>query len=77
MSTEGTPEALLPLAEQVLALVADSREYNVVDGKRRIYLTDDDLRRIELMALTVQEQVMLYRLYGGTDAPAPQAQDQR
>jgi hypothetical protein len=55
--TGGTPRALRPIAEEVILLVARARE-GVVD------LTPDDLRRIELCALTALDVSMFRDLFG-------------
>jgi hypothetical protein len=58
----GTPEELLPISEKVLAWVSKQRT------RRRAnvwtYITEDDLRRIELMALATREAAMFHALYG-------------
>jgi hypothetical protein len=58
----GTPEALIPIADQVLAWVAGMK-----DLARAAHVPDDmvmdDLRRIELCALATREAAMLHSLY--------------
>lgn len=50
---DGTPRALAPLAEEVLAWVANERLKRESRGFKPTVLADDDLRRIELCALSV------------------------
>lgn len=67
----GTPDKLVPIAEQVLAWVAHER-----NRWRRTYAGTsyipqdklDDLRRIELCALATREAAMFHALYGASPA---------
>ena len=67
---DGTPRELLPVTEEVLALVARQRQ-------RLTLLSPDDLRRIELCALATREACYFHDLYGGSDASAASLQDER
>jgi hypothetical protein len=60
MDNDGTPQALRPIAEQVLTWVASERQ--VDDGWSVI--PADDLRRIELCALAVIEWSMFHDWLG-------------
>lgn len=61
MDTAGTPDALIPITEKVLAWVANER----LPGPCRIpRVAADDLRRIELCALATREAAMFHALYG-------------
>lgn len=76
MGVDGTPRALGRIARQTLAFVGDRRNHKVVgpDGLRRIEVTADDLRRIELCALAALDISLFDALYGQKDAdgtPAP------
>lgn len=66
----GTPRELLPISEEVLALVARQRI-------RRFAPSAEDLRRIELCALATREACYFHDLYGGGHAPAAPPQDER
>jgi hypothetical protein len=70
---DGTPRALLPISDEVLALVARHR-----DGTAELRrLTPDELRRIELCALATREASRFFDLYGGSLAAAPEVPEQR
>ena len=56
---KGTPRALLPITEQVLAFVARYRARGGIDL--------NDLRRIELCALATREACYFHDLYGSGD----------
>jgi len=58
---EGTPRALLPVTERVLAWVASERRHTRVLGSP----TPEDLRAIELCALATREACFFHDLYGG------------
>ncbi len=65
----GTPAALMPIAEQVLAWVAGERAKNntpLPDDPfhTSVYVSDNELRRIELCALATREASMFFALYG-------------
>lgn len=67
MAADGTPRALKPIAEAVLAFVARHRdgadmEETMVDSQL--------LRRIELCALTTLDVANFDTLYGGDHAPS-------
>jgi len=69
--TDGTPRAIGPIADQVLAWVALQRRFPVLELRR---ITPDELRRIELCAQAAREAAMFHDLYGlESDATAPQA----
>ncbi len=53
---EGTPRALIPVTERVLAWVANQRRLGLQ--------TDDDLRAIELCALATREACFFHDMYG-------------
>jgi hypothetical protein len=81
-SLDGTPRALRPIAEAVLALVARSRTPNRHNPENHrwhhIALHDDDLRRIELCAQAALDVSMFHDLYGGSpSAAAAEVQGQR
>jgi hypothetical protein len=50
---DGTPRALAPLAQEVLAWVAHERKKRSEHGFKPTVLADEDLRRIELCAQSV------------------------
>jgi hypothetical protein len=59
----GTPRAIGPIAEQVLAWVARHRaDPYLLQGEES--LDPDDLRRIELCAQAAREAAMFHDLYG-------------
>ncbi len=65
----GTPRELLPIADQVLAWVARERAKNdaPLPGDpfhTSVYVSDNELRRIELCALATREAAMFFDLYG-------------
>lgn len=57
---EGTPRAIGPIADEVLAWVAFQKRSST--ELRRP--TPDELRRIELMAQAAREAAMFHQLYG-------------
>ena len=57
----GTPRAIGPIAEQVLAWVALQRQVPTLELRR---ITPDELRRIELCAQAAREAAMFHDLYG-------------
>ena len=57
----GTPRAIGPIAEQVLAWVALQRQFPTLELRR---ITPDELRRIELCAQAAREAAMFHDLYG-------------
>ena len=59
--TDGTPRAIGPIADQVLAWVALQRRFPVLELRR---ITPDELRRIELCAQAAREAAMFHDLYG-------------
>lgn len=74
----GTPEALLPITEQVLSWVANKRAPRNDPAYHDPDCTPDDLRRIELCALAVRESVFLLDLYGKEAGATPSdLQDER
>lgn len=58
----GTPEALIPIADSVLAWVAGMRAL-ADSAKAPDPVAIDDIRRIELCALATREAAMLHSLY--------------
>jgi len=66
MAEEGTPRAIGPIADQVLAWVASIRREPIVTmiDSGASYPTEDELRRIELCALAAREAAMFHDLYG-------------
>lgn len=76
MGTDGTARRIGPVADNVLAFVADKRAHreHPRPGVRQITVTDDDLRGIELCALAAREASMFHDLYGleGNGATAPE-----
>jgi len=79
MPREGTPRAVGPIADQVLAWVADQRKLAPYQTEYDGPVDPDDIRRIELCALAAREAAMFHELYGmeTPDATAPQVQDER
>jgi len=63
----GTPRNLVPIAEQVLAWVANERAPRN-DPSFPGYVSNDDLRRIELCALATREAAMFHDYLGVDDA---------
>lgn len=80
---KGTPRALLPITEQVLAWVASRRAfldetdarldrvaaqgYDVSEARASLQPRREDLRRIELCALATREACYFHDLYGSGD----------
>jgi len=62
MTDLGTPGELRPLAEQVLVWVQRERSWKSPEDV--LMPSEDDIRRIELMALAVREWSMFLTLYG-------------
>lgn len=79
--TSGTPRAIGPLADQVLAWVAAQRD----ERTRTLHSVDRvaEIRRIELCALAAREAAMFHDLYGltglegGPHAARPGLRDER
>jgi hypothetical protein len=67
--TNGTPRAILPIADQVLAWVARQRALwaDHLENTPELVLCApslDEIRRIELVALAAREAAMFFDLYG-------------
>lgn len=82
---DGTPDALLPIAEEVLSWVVKQRRHlksrygwmkkDWPDAyESAFHEREATIRSIELCALATIESCMFHRMYGGSHGPPPSPQ---